>query len=131
MVLPLVLATIFVAGVSYANADETALQSKTTVELKITIDDESQTFKPVKHVDGMTVGALMKQIAEASKTFEFKSRGKGETFFVTSINKKKNEGARGNNWIFFVNGELGDESAGSYELEPGDKVEWKFQKYRP
>ena len=64
--------------------------------------------------------------AREMKKLKFDSRGVGETAFLSSIDGVKNEGADGKNWIYKVNGQLGDKSAGIYELDPGDTVIWTF-----
>ena len=60
---------------------------------------------------------------------KFKSRGKGATAFLTSIDEVENEG-RGRNWLFDVNGKQADRSIGVFKLNAGDAVLWKFAKYR-
>lgn len=55
----------------------------------------------------------------------YESKGSGETAFVTSLDGIGNE-ADGKNWIYRVNGELGDKSAGILAVKPGDKISWSF-----
>jgi hypothetical protein len=101
------------------------------IVLKITMDDETAEFEMTAFDGDLSIADIMKKIAETEKEFRYKSRGRGDTFFVTEINGRKNEGARGRNWIFKVNGKLGNKSAGSFKIKAGDKVEWNFQKYQP
>ncbi len=51
--------------------------------------------------------------------------------FVNSIGGVDNLAAKGDNWIYSVNGELGDKSSALYEVKPGDEVTWTFGKYEP
>jgi hypothetical protein len=57
------------------------------------------------------------------------STGQGESLFVKSIAGQANLGSAGDNWIYRVNGKLGDCSCAVYELEAGDTVVWSFGKY--
>jgi hypothetical protein len=59
------------------------------------------------------------------------SRGTGTQTFVISIDGLENLGAGGDNWIYFVNDRLGDRSAGVNEVQPGDRVHWRFGPYAP
>ena len=102
-----------------------------SVSLKIVVDDEKAEFEFTPLDSTLSLADVMKKVAAAEKEFSFKSRGRGDTFFVTEINGQKNEGARGRNWIFKVNGKLGNKSAGIFEIKAGDKVEWIFKTYRP
>ena len=55
-------------------------------------------------------------------------RGTGETAFLNSIDGVGNEGASGKNWVYRVNDELGDKSAGVYPVKPGDAISWTYGK---
>ncbi len=77
----------------------------------------------------MTVLGLMKR-AQQDGTLEFEYRGSGETAFVTSIQGLANQGAGGNNWIYRVNGKLGDRSIGVARIAAGDEVTWEFGAYQ-
>lgn len=101
------------------------------IVLKITIDEETAEFELAVSDGDLSIADVMKKVAEAEKKFRYQARGRGDTFFVTEINGRKNEGARGRNWIFKVNGKLGNKSAGSFKIKAGDQVEWNFQKYQP
>lgn len=61
---------------------------------------------------------------------KFKSAGSSaDKKFVTSIGGVDNLAANGDNWVFRVNGKLGDKSSGIYSVKPGDEVLWSFGKY--
>lgn len=55
--------------------------------------------------------------------------GSSETAFVKSINGVANEGRNGKNWIFKINGELGDCSCGVAGIDDGDEVLWQLGSY--
>ena len=129
---------LVVLGVSYALAiSEVRAQSPTQLtvmdklRLKIVSGEEKQMFEIESSEKLKTVSDLLKHVAEANESFKYKSRGSGRTFFITEINGQKNEGARGRNWIYTVNGKLGNKSAGLFEIKAGDEIEWNLKRYRP
>ena len=60
---------------------------------------------------------------------EVQIKGTGETAFVISVGGVENLGAKGDNWTYRVNDQLGDRSSGVFNLQDGDKVTWMFGKY--
>lgn len=60
---------------------------------------------------------------------EVKTQGAGDTAFVTSVGGVENLGAKGDNWTYRVNDQLGDRSSGVFNVQDGDKVTWMFGKY--
>lgn len=68
-------------------------------------------------------------MAGRQKGFLVEYTGKGETAFVAGIDQVTNLGADGDNWVYRVNDQLGDCSAGVRALKAGDKVNWTFGKY--
>ena len=129
---------LVVLGVSSALAiSEVRAQSPTQLtvmdklRLKIVSGEEKQMFEIESSEKLKTVSDLLKHVAEANESFKYKSRGSGRTFFITEINGQKNEGARGRNWIYTVNGKLGNKSAGLFEIKAGDEIEWNLKRYRP
>ena len=77
----------------------------------------------------MTVLDLLKQAEKHPRGISFKHRGKGTTGFLTQIDDVKNEG-QGNNWIYHVNGKLGDRSFAIFPVKAGDRVRWKWDQYK-
>lgn len=55
-----------------------------------------------------------------------KYRGKGSTAFLTSIDGVENDLSARKYWIYYVNGEKGKVGAGACQLQPTDKVLWRF-----
>lgn len=107
-----------------------------TVTVSIQAFDENGQMEPVTGASGtaivvawqkgMTVFAATSAMEPA---VEIRSSGGGEQLFVHAIGGKANLGAQGDNWIYRVNGALGDTSCDAYLLEPGDNVLWTFGKY--
>jgi hypothetical protein len=80
----------------------------------------------VPWTEGLTV---FDALSGVSPPIAVESTGQGESLFVQSIAGQANLGSAGDNWIYRVNGQLGDRSSGIYELEAGDQIEWSFGKY--
>ena len=100
------------------------------VSLTIDFGDGFQKrFTSLKWHEKMTVLDAMKLAADHPRGIRFEHRGSKATGFLTSIDGVKNEG-RGRNWIYRVNGKLGDRSFAARNLVAGDAVLWKFGKYR-
>ena len=59
----------------------------------------------------------------------FGHKGNGATVLLKKIDDVENEG-RGRNWLYRVNGKPGDRSIGIFELQAGDTILWKFDKYQ-
>jgi len=79
-------------------------------------------FAAIEWHDGMTVADLM----AAWTNVAVKQKGSGESAFVTTIDGIENQGADGKNWIYSVNGQVGDRSFAVYKLKPEDHVLWTF-----
>ena len=79
----------------------------------------------------MTVYDVLKAAKEHSHGISFSARGSGETLMVNKIDDLANQGRAktDKNWLFYVNGRMGDESCAAVEVRPGDAVLWKFGKY--
>lgn len=74
----------------------------------------------------MTAFDLLKERAgESGLALKTKTYDIG--ILIEAIGEKKN-GDGGFYWMYYVNGELPMVAADKYELKPGDKVEFKFEK---
>ena len=100
------------------------------VEIQFGDKRENKTIPEITFTDKMTVLDAM-VIAKKSEKLKFSYRGKGATAFLTEIDGVKNQGSRGDNWIFRVNGKLGKKSFGATTVRAGDKITWTFGKYKP
>lgn len=108
-------------------ANEPALE---TVKVVVDFGDGSQKqFGAVPWKQEMTVFAALEAAAKHPRGFKFAHQGKGETVLVTAIDDLKNEG-RGRNWLYEVNGKLGDRSCAVMPLKAGDSILWRFGKYQ-
>ena len=55
--------------------------------------------------------------------------GEGEMAFVTSINGRSADSAKNEFWELLINGESSQVGAGSYEVQDGDKIEWRVSTF--
>lgn len=97
-----------------------------TVRLTVDYGDGAQkalTELPWK--EGTTVFDALQSAAKHPRGIKFEHRGSGATTLITSIDGLKNEG-RGRNWLYEVNGKLGETSCAVAELASGDAVLWRF-----
>ena len=112
-------------------AAEPAPERPATVKLTIDYGDGVQ-----KHFTGlpwqgrMTVLEAMLKAHEHPRGIRLKYRGKGATALVLQIDDVANEGGRGRNWIYQVNGQPANRSCGIFVLNRGDTILWKFETYR-
>lgn len=56
-------------------------------------------------------------------------KGEGTNAFVQSINGVMANPAKNQFWAFYINGKAATVGAGSYYLQPNDKIEWKIESY--
>jgi len=101
-----------------------------TVQLTIDYGDGSQkTFTAIEWKEKQTVFDVLQAAEKHPRGIKLKHRGSGAALLVTAIDDKTNEGG-GSNWLFEVNGTLGDRSCAIFEVQAGDKLLWKFGKNR-
>lgn len=108
---------------------ETGSTSAGTVELEIDFQSDQENISVrIPCSTDSTVWSILDRARNLGDV-KFESRGEGETAFVTSIGGVENQAAAGDNWVYRVNGELGDKSCGVFSVKPGDQVLWVFGKY--
>jgi hypothetical protein len=80
---------------------------------------------------GITSLDTLRRASEKAHGITFRSTGSGANTFVTEIGGQANDmnGQVGQNWMFFVNGQLADVGCGQYELKPNDIVRWEYRVY--
>lgn len=100
------------------------------VQLTIDYGDGVQkNFSALEWKEKQTVLDLMQLAEKHPRGIKFKHRGAGATALVTAIDDVASR-AGGDSWLYEVNGKLADRSCGVYEIQPGDKVLWKFGTYK-
>lgn len=102
-------------------ASETTSSTETTesVTAAINVSEDGKTVS-YEGRQGQTALALLKTGAEvATSDSDF-----GE--FVTAINGVEAEASQ-EYWAFYVNGNLANEGAGTYQTQTGDRIEWRLE----
>lgn len=126
-------ASCFLAGCEDTGsgvAVQNRADGKTVGTVQLEIDFNSQRRKisvDVPCSSDSTVFSIL-QRAQNIGDLKFDSTGTGERVFVSSIGGVENQAA-GDNWVYQVNGKLGDRSSGVYAVKPGDHVSWVFGDY--
>lgn len=110
--------------------DVGAAEPKTaTVRLVIDYGDGVEThFSALPWRDGMTVIDALAAAKGHRRGITYVQRGSGSTAMITKIAELQNEGS-GKNWLFYVDGKIGEESAGITKLKAGDTALWRFKEY--
>lgn len=100
------------------------------IRLEIKIGDEVTRFAPISLREGETelsVESIMKRLAETERRFSFEARGEGETFFVTRVLGRENEGRGGRNWFLLIDQQLSPRGAGSAKVGGKTVVTWVYR----
>ncbi len=135
----LALAAVSVFALSAVVADEKTKPEKgeqpaktkaKTVRIEIDYSDGVQKIlTAVPWKPKMTLGDAMEYATSHRRGVKMKIRGKGSISLLEKIDDLQNQGAKGPNWVFRVNGKLGDRSFAITPLKPGDTILWKFDTY--
>lgn len=108
-------------------------QKPRVVHLIVDYSDGSEKhFPALQWREGMTVLDALRAAQSHPRGIRFESKGSGETAFLVSIDGLANEGGGSGerNWLFEVNGKLGNRSCGDFQLKASDTVKWMFGKPR-
>jgi hypothetical protein len=92
-------------------------------------DGVSKSFAKIPWKEKQTVWDVLQAAVKHPRGIKLMHRGSGATTLVTQIDDLANEG-RGKNWLFEVNGKLGEKSCAVVELAAGDAVLWRFAEYQ-
>lgn len=131
----ILVALIVATGPSLGPADDTTQQDsskpKTLLRLVIDYGDGVQKhFTQLEYTSGMTVWNLLEAAQKHPRGIQVKSRGKDDTLLVTAIDGQANEGGTSSrNWIFRVNDELGERSAGITPVQAKDVITWRYERF--
>lgn len=109
-----------------------AEQPANTSRVMLTIDygdGFQKRFTKIRWHKDMTVLTVMQFAKKHARGIEFEFRGRGKFALLTSIDRQSNEGGDGDNWVYRVNGKLGDRSFSIATLPKGARVLWEFGKY--
>jgi hypothetical protein len=103
---------------------------KTNISIEVDFGGRADNFEcEIDWQPGMTVLDATQYATTQEKIRELKIRGDGPMALLIGINGVENEGAAGDNWVFSVNGKVSNKGCGTYQLNAGDQVRWKMDKY--
>jgi plasmid replication initiation protein len=125
-----------VSADSWAEGEGSAPRGTSTraiVSLVVDYGDGVQKhFTQLEWRDGATVFDMMQAAMQHPRGIRVKYRGKGATLLVTQIDDQSNEAGKGadRNWIYRINGQIGERSAGICTVKRGDTVLWSFEAYQ-
>jgi hypothetical protein len=116
---------LFVSSLLFVNTKQRVIGEVTVKSFEVSVlagEDSYSVFVPV----GSTVFEAM-STASMTKGLSFRASDyPGLGFFVEEINGIKN--GQGKYWTLYVNGVYSNVGASSYELESGDRIEWRYEK---
>lgn len=104
--------------------------AKSTIEASLRIqfgglaEDYSESIR-------VTEPAVVFDVLRAGLGDELEYTGTGSGLFIKAIRGVANQGAGGPNWVYRVNGELGNVSCGVRTVEAGDEITWSLGSYSP
>lgn len=110
------------------NAQQPAAKSRVTLTIDYG-DGVQKQFTRIAWQPEMTILDALKAASRHRRGIRFKYRSSGSTAFLTQIDELTNEGQK-NNWIYRVNGKLGDRSFAIYQLKAADAILWRFGRYQ-
>lgn len=95
---------------------------------KINVYEVINIDKPIKPIP-YTVGNSTTALELLQKTTTITVQSEGVNAYVTVINGRRADVSKKEYWAFYINGKLSSVGAGSYQLRPNDKIEWKIKTY--
>lgn len=102
---------------------------KSTEEPNLTVVDalnNKTIFSAYVDISGKTVGDATLN-ALMSKGISVESTGSGYSLYISAIaGIREKEHGKNSGWIYFVNGNSPQVGCGSYKLNKGDKIIWKY-----
>lgn len=110
-------------------ADESKITEATVTLIIDYSDGVEKRFTRILWKQDMTIFDVMRAAQAHPRGLRYKSKGSGATTFLQAIDGLENEG-QGMNWIFRVNGKLGDRSFAVTPVQQADTVLWKFGAYQ-
>lgn len=84
-------------------------------------------FDALPWTEGLTLGQLMREMADFRPALTYAQKGEGAMGYLTSLEGVANDGASGRYWFYTVDGARGQTSFEIQPLEPGARVLWVFK----
>jgi hypothetical protein len=120
-----------VTGQTTTEPAQSSESATATVHLIVDYGDGHQKhYTQLPWHEDLTVWGVMERAIKHPRGIKVKHRGKGATLLVLQIDDVANEAGTARNWIYRVNDEVADRSAGIREVKPNDTILWRFETYR-
>ena len=114
-----------------AHPAESNKTKKPVLTLTIDYGDGAQKrFPEIPWKKEMTVRDTLSWADQHPRGIDFESRGTGQALLVTKIDDLTNGRSGGKNWVYRVNDKLGDKSCAVFPVNAGDRILWKFERYK-
>ncbi|MFD2630721.1 DUF4430 domain-containing protein [Oceanobacillus kapialis] len=107
-----------------SESNQTTEQAEDTVRITLT-KDQGEEYIHEKEIP-VKEGDILLEVLQDNFYVETDETGK----FITSIERVSSEDDESRAWIYTVNGEEATVGAADYELQPGDEVNFDFQKWK-
>jgi len=121
------------AGTGSTNADPPAESAKarpTTVQLVVDFGDGFQKrYTRLAWMPGMTAWDVLQAAARHPRPLRVQHQGQKDTLLVLQIDGVAGGGPDEHHWIYRVNKNLAERSAGVVEVQAGDTVLWRLESY--
>ena len=108
------------------NQTSTPIENEKKLTATLTVNDKKY---PLQFNLGENLYLAMQYLQTTNKNFSFTVKEYPNLgIFVNEINDIKNDSAKNNFWIYYINGESAKMGISLYNLKANDLVEWKFKK---
>jgi len=84
-------------------------------------------FDALAWSEGLTLGKLMREMADFRPALAYTQKGDGAMGYLTSLEGVANDGEGGRYWFYSVDDQRGQTSFQIQPLEPGARVLWVFK----
>lgn len=112
------------------STDNQQIQEERTANLMFDFGDgDIKAFNNIIVNDGETIFDLVKEVAAKNNIkLGYKDYGGDLGVLIESIGEKKNNFDAGYYWQYWANNDYAKVGAGTYKLNDGDIIEWKYTK---
>ena len=118
---------------SVPSTAELGASSQPANDVAVTIDfggrAENKSLTAQVPTDATVLDALLD--LQRRQLLQVEYRGRGAQAFLISIDGVANGGGRDDNWVFRINGKLGNASCGVVTLPDGATLNWTRGRYQP
>ncbi len=119
--------TLLFVAAGWASCLAAENSDENTVRLIVDYGDgAAKTVANLPWAKGSTVFDAMKAATARPHGISFGFTGSGDATVLTKIDDVPNQGAGKKNWQYWVNGNYGDRSFATFQLQAQDTIVWRF-----